>query len=73
MAIKRSVVAVPARLQSSRLPNKVLAEVDLKSVKTKWKDKGFARGVNRDDIVEGAGLKRHQDNRSVTVALVRNL
>ena len=27
MAIKRSVVAVPARLQSSRLPNKVLAEI----------------------------------------------
>ena len=27
MAIKRSVVAIPARLQSSRLPNKVLAEI----------------------------------------------
>ena len=27
MAIKRSVVAVPARLQSSRLPNKVLADI----------------------------------------------
>ena len=27
MAIKRSVVAAPARLQSSRLPNKVLAEI----------------------------------------------
>ena len=27
MAINRSVVAVPARLQSSRLPNKVLADI----------------------------------------------
>ena len=27
MAIQRSVVAVPARLQSSRLPNKVLADI----------------------------------------------
>ena len=27
MAIRKCVVAVPARLQSSRLPNKVLAEI----------------------------------------------
>ena len=27
MAIQKAVVAVPARLQSSRLPNKVLAEI----------------------------------------------
>ena len=27
MAIQQAVVAVPARLQSSRLPNKVLAEI----------------------------------------------
>jgi len=35
-------------------PNKKLEEVTLKAVKKKWKDKAFARGVNRDDIVEGA-------------------
>ena len=32
MAINRSVVAVPARLQSSRLPNKVLADIGGKSM-----------------------------------------
>ncbi len=35
-------------------PSKKLAEVDLAAVKKKWKDKGFARGVNRDDIERGA-------------------
>lgn len=32
MTIQRSVVAVPARLQSSRLPNKVLADIGGKSM-----------------------------------------
>ena len=35
-------------------PSKKLAEVDVKSVKKKWKDKGFARGVKREDIINGA-------------------
>ena len=35
-------------------PGKSLAEVDAKSVRKKMKDKAFARGVNRDDIVNGA-------------------
>ena len=35
-------------------PNKSLAEVEAKSVRKKMKDKAFARGVNRDDIVKGA-------------------
>jgi putative nucleotidyltransferase with HDIG domain len=35
-------------------PNKSLAEVDARSVRKKMKDKAFARGVNRDDIVNGA-------------------
>jgi putative nucleotidyltransferase with HDIG domain len=35
-------------------PNKSLAEVEAKSVRTKMKDKAFARSVNRDDIVNGA-------------------
>jgi predicted hydrolase (HD superfamily) len=35
-------------------PSKSLHEVDAKSVKKKMKDKAFARGVNRDDVVEGA-------------------
>lgn len=35
-------------------PNKSLAEVDVAAVKKKWKDKAFARGVNRDEIEQGA-------------------
>lgn len=35
-------------------PSKSLADVDVAGVKKKMKDKGFARGVNRDDITEGA-------------------
>ena len=35
-------------------PSKSLAEVDAPSVRTKMKDKAFARSVNRDDIVRGA-------------------
>ncbi|HEY7235669.1 MAG TPA: HD domain-containing protein [Gemmatimonadaceae bacterium] len=35
-------------------PSKSLHEVDARSVRKKMKDKGFARGVNRDDVVLGA-------------------
>jgi putative nucleotidyltransferase with HDIG domain len=35
-------------------PSKSLHEVDAKSVKKKMKDKAFARGVNRDDVLLGA-------------------
>src|SRR6202790_1615235 len=35
-------------------PGKSIAEVDVKSVRKKLKDKGFARSVSRDDIVNGA-------------------
>jgi putative nucleotidyltransferase with HDIG domain len=35
-------------------PSKSLAEVDVKSVRKKMKDKAFARSVNREDIVNGA-------------------
>lgn len=35
-------------------PGRSIAEVDVASVKKKLKDKGFARAVNRDDIVNGA-------------------
>src|SRR6266567_1836390 len=36
-------------------PNRSIFEVDSKSVRKKLKDKAFARAVNRDDIVNGAG------------------
>lgn len=35
-------------------PNKTLAEVDVRSVLKKMKDKAFARNVNREDITQGA-------------------
>jgi putative nucleotidyltransferase with HDIG domain len=35
-------------------PSKSIAEVDVKSVRKKLKDKAFARSVNRDDIDSGA-------------------
>ena len=35
-------------------PSKIIAEVEARSVKKKMKDKAFARGVNRDDVINGA-------------------
>ena len=35
-------------------PSKSIQEVDVAAVKKKMKDKAFARGVNRDDVVNGA-------------------
>ncbi|MEO8727325.1 MAG: HD domain-containing protein [Acidobacteriaceae bacterium] len=35
-------------------PSKSIAEVDVKSIRKKMKDKAFARGVNRNDITSGA-------------------
>ncbi len=35
-------------------PSKAVAEVDVPGVRRKMKDKAFARGVNRDDVIRGA-------------------
>ena len=35
-------------------PTKSVNDVDAKSVRKKMKDKAFARGVNRDDVIQGA-------------------
>lgn len=35
-------------------PSKRMAEVEVPSVRKKMKDKAFARGVNREDVIQGA-------------------
>ena len=37
-------------------PSKSILDMEVKSVKKKWKQKSFAAGVNREVIEEGAGL-----------------
>jgi predicted hydrolase (HD superfamily) len=36
-------------------PTKAIADVEVAGVKKKMKDKAFARGVNRQDVIQGAG------------------
>jgi putative nucleotidyltransferase with HDIG domain len=48
-------------------PSRSIMDVKVKSVKKKMKDKAFARNVNREDILKGAGmldltLEEHIDN-----------
>jgi predicted hydrolase (HD superfamily) len=53
-------------------PSKKLADVDVAAVKKKWKDKAFARGVNRQQIERGAtelGVPLDEHIRNVIDAL----
>lgn len=56
-------------------PSKKIADVDVSSVKKKWKDKAFARGVNRADIERGAtdlGVPLDEHIGNVLAALKEN-
>ena len=35
-------------------PSKKISDVEVKSIKKKWKDKSFAAGVNREEVEQGA-------------------
>jgi putative nucleotidyltransferase with HDIG domain len=35
-------------------PSKDVRDVEVQSIRKKWKDKAFARGVNREDVEQGA-------------------
>jgi predicted hydrolase (HD superfamily) len=35
-------------------PTKAIADVEVRGVRKKMKDKAFARGVNRNDVLQGA-------------------
>lgn len=37
-------------------PSKNVRDVEVQSIRKKWRDKAFARGVNREDIEQGAQL-----------------
>jgi predicted hydrolase (HD superfamily) len=37
-------------------PSKDVRDVEVSSIRKKWKDKSFARGVNREDVEKGAEL-----------------
>ena len=56
-------------------PDKSLHELKLKSVKKKLKDKAFARGVNRDEIKQGAeelGVELDQHIENVITGMREN-
>jgi putative nucleotidyltransferase with HDIG domain len=56
-------------------PSRSLHEVDAKSVRKKMKDKAFARGVSREDVIQGAselGVDLDQHIAFVVAAMQRN-
>ncbi|HBY07608.1 MAG TPA: HAD family hydrolase [Chloroflexi bacterium] len=55
-------------------PSRSLADLEVKSVKKKWKDKAFAAGANRDEIEQGArefGIELWEHVGNVIIAMRR--
>jgi len=50
-------------------PSKSIMDVEVKSVKNKWKDKAFAAGVNRQDIEKGAAELGVDLNEHISIVL----
>jgi len=50
-------------------PSKSILDVKLKSVKKKWKDSAFARGVNREDVEQGASELGVELNEHIGIVL----
>jgi putative nucleotidyltransferase with HDIG domain len=56
-------------------PSRSLHEVDARSVRKKMKDKAFARGVSREDVIQGAqelGIELDEHIAFVVTAMQRN-
>jgi putative nucleotidyltransferase with HDIG domain len=56
-------------------PSRSVHDVDARSVRKKMKDKAFARGVNRDDVIQGAselGVDLDEHIAFVVAAMQRN-
>ena len=50
-------------------PSRSLAEVDVRAVRKKMKDKAFARAVRREDIVDGAALLEMDVDEHIAIVL----
>lgn len=57
-------------------PTKKIADVEVKSIKKKWKDKGFAAGVNRQEVEQGArelGLNLWEEHVPTVLKAMQNI
>lgn len=56
-------------------PSRAIADVDVSGIRRKMKDKAFARGVNREDIIQGADALGIPLDQHITIVLdaMRNI
>ena len=50
-------------------PSKNIADVEVKSVRKKWKDRAFAAGVNREEIEQSAAVLGVELNEHIQIVL----